>query len=100
MNREVTRSQRDWLESEIAVWQAMGLVDEDRSKALLGLYDSRESSSARQQTRGLFTLLALSAFFVGLGVLLLIGYNWERMPAPFKIIAIFGALIGTHAAGF
>jgi uncharacterized membrane protein len=100
MNREVTRSQRDWLESEIAVWQAMGLVDEDRSKALLGLYDSRESSSARQQTRGLFTLLALSAFFVGLGVLLLIGYNWERMPAPFKITAIFGALIGTHAAGF
>ena len=39
-------------------------------------------------------------FLVGLGVLLLIGYNWEQMPAPLKVTAIFGALIGTHAAGF
>ena len=29
MSREVTRSQRDWLECEIAVWQAIGLVDEE-----------------------------------------------------------------------
>jgi uncharacterized membrane protein len=100
MSRELTRSQRDWLEGEIAVWQAMGLVDEDRAKAILGLYDSQESFRARRQSRGMFTLLALSAILVGLGVLLLIGYNWEQMPAPFKITAIFGALIGTHAAGF
>ena len=29
MSREVSRSQRDWLEGEIAVWQATGLVDEE-----------------------------------------------------------------------
>ena len=100
MSRLVTRSQRDWLEGEIAIWQSMGLIDEDRSKALTGLYESRESFEARQKTRGLFTLLALAAFLVGLGVLLLVGYNWEQMPAPLKITAIFGALIATHATGF
>ncbi len=82
MSREVTRSQRDWLEGEIAVSRATGLIDEDRAQALLGLYESRESFEARQQSRGLFTMLALAATFVGLGVLLLIGYNWEQMPAP------------------
>lgn len=100
MSPDVTRSQRDWLEREVAVWQAMGLVDDERAKALLGLYESRESFVARQQSRGLFTLLALAAILVGLGVLLLIGYNWEQMPAAFKITAILAALIGTHAAGF
>ena len=35
MSREVTRSQREWLEGEIAVWQTMGLVDEERARALL-----------------------------------------------------------------
>jgi len=100
MSREATRSQRDWLEGEIAVWRAMRLVDEERARALLGLYESRQSFEARQQTKGLLTLLALAAMLVGLGVLLLIGYNWERMPAPLKITAIFGALLGTHAAAF
>jgi uncharacterized membrane protein len=100
MSREATQSQRDWLEGEIATWQEMGLIDEDQARALLGLYESRESLEARRQSRGLLTLLALAATFVGLGVLLLVGYNWAEMPAPLKVMAIFGALIGTHAAGF
>ena len=44
--------------------------------------------------------MALAAILVGLGVLLLIGYNWEEMPPPLKVTAIFGALIGTHATAF
>jgi uncharacterized membrane protein len=100
MSREVTQSQRDWLEGEIAIWQAMGLVDEERAHTLLGLYESRESFHARQQTKGLLALMALAAVLVGLGVLLLIGYNWQEMPPPLKVTAIFGALIGTHATAF
>jgi uncharacterized membrane protein len=100
MSREATQSQRDWLEAEIAVWRSIGLIDEKNAADLLGLYESRESYAARQQTKGQFTLMAVAALLVGLGVLLLIGYNWEQMPAPFKVTAIFGALIGTHAAAF
>jgi uncharacterized membrane protein len=100
MSREITRSQRDWLEGEIAVWQASGLVDQERARTLLALYESPELFKARQQAKGMFTLLALAAALVGLGVLLLVGYNWEQMPAPLKVTAIFGALVGTHAAAF
>ncbi len=99
MSRSITSSQRDWLDGEIAAWREQGLVDDDQARAILGVYESRESFQARQQSRGLFTVLALAATFVGLGVLLLIGYNWEQMPAPLKVVAIFGALIGTHAMG-
>jgi uncharacterized membrane protein len=100
MSREATQSQRDWLEGEIAAWREMGLVDEERARALVGLYESKESLEARRQSRGLLTLIALAATCVGLGVMLLIGYNWAEMPAPLKVTAIYAALIGTHAAGF
>src|SRR5271170_935167 len=100
MSREATRSQFDWLLGEVAAWRALGLVDEERAAALLALYESRESFEARQQSTGQFTLMAVAALLVGLGVLLLIGYNWEQMPAPLKVTAIFGALVATHAAAF
>ncbi len=100
MSRQATRSQRDWLEDEIAAWQTLGLVEAEQGRVLLGLYESPDSFSARQQSRGLFTLLALAATFVGLGVLLLVGYNWDQLSAPLKVTAIFAALCGTYHAGF
>jgi hypothetical protein len=100
MSREITRAQRDWLEGEIAAWQTLGLVDREQAIALLGLYESRETFQARQRSKGLFTLMALAAMFVGLGVLLLVGYNWSEMAPPLKVFAIFATLIGTHASGY
>jgi uncharacterized membrane protein len=100
MSREATKSQRDWLESEIAAWQSMGLVEDEQARALIGLYETPDSYHARQNSRAQLTLLGLAATFVGLGVMLLVGYNWEQMPVPLKVTAIFAALCGTHAAGF
>ena len=51
MSREATQSQRDWLEGEIAAWQGMGLIDEQRAQAVLGLYESRESFDAGSNPR-------------------------------------------------
>ncbi len=99
MSRESTRAQRDWLENEVAAWQRMGVIAAEQAQTIRGLYESPEIIEARQHSKGLFTLLALAATFVGLGVFLLIGYNWELMPAPFKVAAIFATLIGTHAGG-
>jgi uncharacterized membrane protein len=100
MSREATRSQRDWLGGEVAAWMGMGLVGPEQARTLLDLYESPEAFKARQRSRGELTLLALAATFAGLGVLLLVGYNWDQMPAALKVTAIFAALCGTHAAGF
>jgi uncharacterized membrane protein len=100
MSRVITRAQRDWLEAEIAGWRDLGFLSADQTERLLGLYETKEAFAARQQSLGLLTLLAIAATFIGLGVLLLIGYNWDQMPSSLKITAIFGAVIGTHALGF
>ena len=35
MSRQVSQKERDWLEGEIAIWQTMGLVDEEQARAQL-----------------------------------------------------------------
>jgi uncharacterized membrane protein len=99
MSRSITSPQRNWLDDEVTAWRALGLLSEEQAQSILGLYPSRESFQLRQQSRGLLTVLALAASFVGLGVLLLIGYNWSEMSATLKVVAVFGAVIGTHATG-
>jgi len=100
MSRQATRAQRDWLEREIAAWQAMGVIDADRATQLLALYESKASLDARSHAKGILTLVAIAAFLMGLGVFLLIDYNCVQMPAALIVTAIFAAMIGTHAAGY
>ena len=45
-------------------------------------------------------LLGVAAFLVGLAVFLLIGYNWDELPAPIKLILVVGTVMGTYAGGF
>jgi uncharacterized membrane protein len=97
--REITDRQWAWLTGELTSWQAMGLLGEDQAARILGLYGSPQELSQRRTARGLMTLASLAAFLVGLGVLLLIGYNWEALPAAVKLVLIFGALLATHAGG-
>jgi hypothetical protein len=52
MSREATQSQRDWLEGEIAAWQGMVLIDEQRARALLRLYESRAGFGGQGRVRG------------------------------------------------
>ena len=37
---------------------------------------------------------------IGLAALLIVSYNWKRMPAAIKLTVIFGVLIASYAVGF
>ena len=64
-----------------------------------GEFTNRRKAPSRASTPEGSSLFCAAATFVGLGVFLLVGYNWALMPAPLKVSAIFATLIGTHAAG-
>ena len=88
MSREITAAQRDWLAGEIDAWHGLGLLTGEQARDVLGLYTTAEQFGKRRQSRALTTLLALSALLVGLGVLLLVAYNWQAMPASSKVALI------------
>ena len=100
MGREITEAQHTWLAGELAAWCERGIVTAPQAEAVLGLYGTAEDFRERRQSKAMLTLVSLAVLLVGLAVLLLIGYNWEAMPAGLKLVRIFGALIGTHTGGF
>ena len=98
--RSISARRRDWLREELEAWRAQAILSEDQGNRILDLYEAPSEIIERQRSRAVFTLMAVAGLFVGLAVLLLIGYNWEAMPAGLKLSVIFGALIGTHTGGF
>ncbi|HEY7428184.1 MAG TPA: DUF2157 domain-containing protein, partial [Gemmataceae bacterium] len=98
--RSLSQRQRDWLRDELKIWQTQGLLRADQAEDILGLYEMPHESDARQRSLAVFALRGIAALFVGLAVLLAIGYNWEDMPAAAKLIILFGVLLIVYGAAF
>jgi uncharacterized membrane protein len=60
------------------------------TRAVPGIIASCEIDSAER--RSLMALMLLGALMFGIGVLLLIGYNWARLPVPGKIALIMSSV--------
>lgn len=98
--RDIDEKRRSWLASEVEAWRAQGLVSSEQATGILALYGTSEERAARRHSKGMLVLMAVAAFLVGLGVFLLIGYNWEEIPIPGKLVLIFGSLLGVHGLGW
>lgn len=90
-----------WLEEQSAAWTAAGLIDEPGRRRILGSYEPESP-----QRRSMLALVVLAVLIAGVGLLLLIGYNWSRIPGAVKIGGIlvavataFGASAAAYRAG-
>src|SRR3954465_1155859 len=99
MGREITEPQRIWLAGGLVAWRDAGVVTDDQVRAVLGLYSTSQEAVELRRSKGQGTLLALAATVGGMGVLLLVGYNWEAMPPGLKVAAIWSSVIAAHSAG-
>ncbi len=98
--RNISQSERAWLTSQLDSWTSAGIISDDQSTRILDLYETPSELAERGRSRLLLALTSVAAFLIGLAVLLLIGYNWQAMPAALKLLIIFTVLITTHAYGF
>ncbi len=98
--RAISEQYRHWLLAELEAWQASGIVSRDQTQQILDQYELPAESANRQRSRTLFVLMALAGVLVGCAVLLLIGYNWNRVPPWVKLVNIFGAMLGTYGLAF
>jgi uncharacterized membrane protein len=83
----LSRARSAWLEDQSAAWLRQGLVDVDTRHRILGSYEVQSA-----ERRGLLALMLLGALMFGIGVLLLIGYNWDRLPVNGKIAIIMSSV--------
>jgi uncharacterized membrane protein len=98
--RPVGGGQMAWLRSELELWRSRGLVSAEQADGILDLYETPQETAARQASRGVFALLAVAGVFFGLAALLLIGFNWEALPAFVKLTLIVSTVLGTHGLAF
>lgn len=85
-----------WLIDEIDQWVNAGIIAPEQGQAIKNRYPS----SAEGPAWGRIIFFSIGAILFGLGVILLIAYNWQRMHKFIKLAVIFAALISAHGAAF
>ncbi len=98
--RAVSNKVHQWLVGELETWQREEIVSPEQSSRILALYETPSEVADRRQSLAMITLMGLAAVMVGLAALLLVGYNWDAMPAVVKLTLIFGSILVAHGVGF
>ncbi len=95
--RELPRRTFDWLRAESGQWVEAGLLDEPSRARILSQYHTESSPH-----RGTMALTLIAILMCAIGVLLVIGYNWERIPPAVKVemlmASVAAAFVGAAAA--
>ena len=84
-----------WLHSQIQDWVRLGIIDAACGESITKLYPPQKSS----RSWALLIFSGLGAVVIGLGVILLFAYNWDKMDKFAKLATVFGSLILAHLAG-
>lgn len=101
---ELERDRVEWLEAEIPKWVKRGLVHVGLASLLYRNYGLQAPSSPvpekkKDPGRLIRVVLSLGAILVGLGLILFIASNWQRIPSAVKILgSMTVTLTALHAA--
>lgn len=86
--RPASPSQLAWLQNEIAVWRAAGVVDEAQAAAIRGRYvEVRRFSLTR-------LLLFLGGGFIGIGLLWLVATNLDNLSPALRFVVVTALWLG------
>ncbi|MEI6788167.1 MAG: DUF2157 domain-containing protein, partial [bacterium] len=85
----------EWLRGEIQSWLTDGLISRDQAESLQARYPVDRNG----RSWGMIIFSCLGAVIIGLGVILLLAYNWHAIPKFAKLGIILGAVAVTHLTG-
>jgi len=84
-----------WLATESERWVRERLISAEQAAQIRALYPAPPAAAPW----GLIVFCGLGAVIVGLGIILLLAYNWDALPKFGKLGVIFGAIAVAHGAG-
>ena len=104
MNQE---ENTNWLKKEVEDWKNKEIISEFQAQAILSLYGLAESpaglKSAAEEDKqsGLITVVSvLGSLLVGIGAILFVASNWDKIPNALKFILLFGTTFATYFWGW
>lgn len=84
-----------WLFGELDRWKREQIITEEQADRIRALYPEE----VRKHSWGLILFSGLGATVIGLGVILLLAYNWQDIPKFGKLTLIFGSIAAAHGTG-
>lgn len=84
-----------WLREQLPGWVAQGVVTPAQADVIRKLYPEAKATLPW----GMILFSGIGAVVIGLGVILLLAYNWHAIPKFGKLGLVFGALVAAHTAG-
>lgn len=89
------QKQIEWLRDEVGQWARDGVVSEAQRAAILERYPV----SAPSVAWGTIIFSSLGAVIAGLGVILLLAYNWADITKVQKLTLVLGSVLIAHIIG-
>jgi len=83
-------SEQRWLQTRVQAWQEAGLVTEPQATQI----EKFEEEANQKRASGFEMLAYLGGLCIALGIILLIGYNWENIPPPVRQLGFMATLTG------
>src|SRR5574340_860593 len=92
----------DRLSAEIEQWPKEGLVRPEQAQALLARYGllAGETTHTVRQSRIIQLLSVLGVVLVGVGVITLVGANWEAIPRWVRLAILAVSTAGVYHLGY
>jgi len=90
--RPILPSRRRWLEAEVSLWEKEGEITSAQAAAILGRYESEGDLAGKRGRRMFVALVSLALVMFAVGLLLLIGYNWDEIPRTGKVAILFAGV--------
>jgi len=83
------------LQEETKKWVTQGIIDDGQKDRIHGLYAGQVEYS-----RLINTIVTLGSVLIGLGILLFVASNWDKMDRPAKIAIVFSVVAFFDIAGY
>ncbi len=84
-----------WLQEQLPGWVTQGAISPAQAEAIRRLYPEAKDALPW----GMLIFSGIGAVVTGLGIILLLAYNWQAIPKFGKLGLIFGALVAAHGGG-
>ncbi|MBF0344620.1 MAG: DUF2157 domain-containing protein [Nitrospirae bacterium] len=85
------------LAKETQTWVSDGIITAEQKELILNRYERAGSESS---DRFITTISIMGAVLVGVGVILFVASNWDKIPSWGKLFLIYAVLVITYGAGF
>ena len=92
-----------WLAGEVGGWVSERLIAPEQAQLILaryGLVDGGESPRSLRQSQIASLVGTIGAVLVGVGVLVIVGANWEAIPRLARIVLLILATLGFYGGGY